>query len=71
MQIAYQSSTGKVRDKNEDAVGAFKNKNGLILALITDGIGGNNAGEVASQMVVSHMGESFEQTEISSLDKIE
>ncbi|MEE8823893.1 Stp1/IreP family PP2C-type Ser/Thr phosphatase [Lentilactobacillus sunkii] len=71
MQIAYQSSTGKVRDKNEDAVGAFKNKSGLVLALITDGIGGNNAGEVASQMVVTHMGEAFEATTISSLDKIE
>lgn len=71
MQIAYQSSTGKVRDKNEDAVGAFKNQTGLILALITDGIGGNNAGEVASQMVVTHMGAAFETTSISSLDKIE
>lgn len=71
MQIAYQSSTGKVRDKNEDAVGTFKNQNGLVLALITDGIGGNNAGEVASQMVVTHMGEAFEATTISSLDKIE
>ncbi|KRL52679.1 protein serine threonine phosphatase [Lentilactobacillus parakefiri DSM 10551] len=71
LQIAYQSSTGKVRDKNEDAVGAFKNQTGLILALITDGIGGNNAGEVASQMVVTHMEEAFEATTISSLDKIE
>lgn len=71
MQIAYQSSTGKIRDKNEDAVGAFKNQTGLILALITDGIGGNNAGEVASQMVVTHMGAAFETTSISSLDKIE
>lgn len=71
MQIAYQSSTGKVRDKNEDSVGAFKNQTGLILALITDGIGGNNAGEVASQMVVTHMGAAFETTSISSLDKIE
>lgn len=71
MQIAYQSSTGKVRYKNEDAVGAFKNQTGLILALITDGIGGNNAGEVASQMVVTHMGAAFETTSISSLDKIE
>ncbi|MFD1126160.1 Stp1/IreP family PP2C-type Ser/Thr phosphatase [Lentilactobacillus raoultii] len=70
MQIAYQSSTGKVRDKNEDAVGKFENKRGLILALITDGIGGNNAGEVASQMVVTHIGSSFEKTEIDSLADI-
>lgn len=71
MQIAYQSSTGKVRDKDEDAVGVFKNKHGLILALITDGIGGNNAGEVASRMVVTHIGASFEKTAIDTLDGIE
>ncbi|MFT8614739.1 MAG: Stp1/IreP family PP2C-type Ser/Thr phosphatase [Lentilactobacillus hilgardii] len=70
MQIAYQSSTGKVRDKNEDAVGKFENKQGLILALITDGIGGNNAGEVASKMVVTHIGSSFEKTDINSLSDI-
>ncbi|GHP12852.1 protein phosphatase [Lentilactobacillus fungorum] len=71
MQIAYQSSTGKVRDKNEDAVGSFSNKKGLVLAIITDGIGGNNAGEVASQMVVSHFGDSFQKTDIDSLDELE
>ncbi|EHO51148.1 Stp1/IreP family PP2C-type Ser/Thr phosphatase [Lentilactobacillus kisonensis] len=71
MQIAYQSSTGKVRDKNEDAVGSFSNKKGLVLAIITDGIGGNNAGEVASQMVVTHFGESFKSTSIESLDELE
>lgn len=70
MQIVYQSSTGKVRGKNEDAVGKFENKQGLILALITDGIGGNNAGEVASQMVVDHIGSSFKKTEIDSLAEI-
>ncbi len=71
MQIAYQSSTGKVRDKNEDAVGKFENKQGLILALITDGIGGNNAGEVASQLVVTNIGSSFEKTDIGNLSEIE
>ncbi|KRM44806.1 Stp1/IreP family PP2C-type Ser/Thr phosphatase [Lentilactobacillus parafarraginis] len=68
MQIAYQSSTGKVRDKNEDAVGKFENQSGMIMGLISDGIGGNNAGEVASQMVVTHIGSSFEKTTITELD---
>lgn len=68
MQIAYQSSTGKVRDKNEDAVGKFENQSGMIMGLISDGIGGNNAGEVASQMVVTRIGSSFEKTTITELD---
>ncbi len=71
MEIAYKSSKGMVRDKNEDAVGAYENKNGLILALISDGIGGNNAGEVASKMVIDNVGKSFKQTQITSLEEIE
>lgn len=69
MKIAYNSSIGKVREKNEDAVGTFKNKQNVILALISDGIGGNKAGEVASQLVVSNLGNSFEKTDFSSIEE--
>ncbi|WP_283678206.1 Stp1/IreP family PP2C-type Ser/Thr phosphatase [Lentilactobacillus sp. Marseille-Q4993] len=65
MKSAYKSSIGMVRDKNEDAVGTFKNQQGVILALITDGIGGNKGGEVASQFVVSKIGQVFKKTDIA------
>lgn len=70
MQIAYQSSKGNVRDKNEDYGGVYQNRSELTLALITDGIGGNNAGEVASKLVVEHLGTSFEQTSLMNLKKL-
>lgn len=69
MQIAYQSSRGMVRAKNEDAVGSFLNSDQLLLALIADGIGGNNAGEVASKMAVSQLGNHFRKTDFSDLDE--
>ena len=67
MQIAYQSSKGMVRDKNEDAVGAYTNSRQIRLAIIADGIGGNNAGEVASKMTVSYLGQQFENSEVANL----
>jgi len=68
VKIAYNSVIGKVRDKNEDAVGTFKNQAGVTLALLSDGIGGNKAGEVASQLVVSNLGNSFAKTDLASIE---
>ncbi|GAY72931.1 Stp1/IreP family PP2C-type Ser/Thr phosphatase [Lentilactobacillus kosonis] len=67
MKIAYNSVIGKVRDKNEDAVGTFKNQQGVVLALLSDGIGGNKAGEVASQLVVTNLGNNFANTDLASI----
>lgn len=70
MRIAYQSSKGKVRDKNEDNVGTFKNISNTILAVIADGIGGHNSGEIASEMAVTHIGRKFEETEFNNIDEL-
>ncbi|MCY9806896.1 Stp1/IreP family PP2C-type Ser/Thr phosphatase [Lentilactobacillus senioris] len=67
MQIAYQSSKGMVREKNEDAVGAFKNSQDISLAIIADGIGGNRAGEVASKMTVTYLGTQFKMSTATDL----
>ncbi|UDM32650.1 Stp1/IreP family PP2C-type Ser/Thr phosphatase [Lentilactobacillus laojiaonis] len=71
MRIAYQSSKGRVRDKNEDNVGTFKNASNTILAVIADGIGGNNAGEIASKMAVNHIGRKFEKTSFTSPEELQ
>lgn len=70
MQIAYQSSTGMVRDKNEDAVGMFRSSKGVSLAIIADGIGGNRGGEVASQMTVSYLGNQFETNNLTDINSV-
>lgn len=64
------SHTGKVRDHNEDASGADMS---LGLMVLADGMGGYNAGEVASAMaiktVVSHVSQSLSSEERTAIDE--
>ncbi len=45
------SEVGQIRTENEDSLGVFKVDGGLLI-IVCDGLGGNNAGEVASQLAV-------------------
>lgn len=65
MKTFYLTDSGKVRDHNEDSVTILKNANGEHLLIVADGMGGHRAGEVASSMVVTHMGKRF--SEMSSV----
>ncbi len=65
MKTFYLTDSGKVRDHNEDSVTILKNSNGEYLLIVADGMGGHRAGEVASSMVVTHMGKRF--SELSSV----
>ncbi|WP_057877915.1 Stp1/IreP family PP2C-type Ser/Thr phosphatase [Levilactobacillus paucivorans] len=62
MEVAYRTSIGKQRVDNEDYVDVFTNQAKQHLAIIADGIGGNQGGDVASAMAVSHLGHEFQQT---------
>lgn len=59
MKTFYLTDSGKVRDHNEDSVTILKNANNEQLLIVADGMGGHRAGEVASSMVVKHMGDEF------------
>lgn len=50
METAFVTDVGKMREHNEDAGGIFVNKAGEYLAVVADGMGGHQAGDVASQM---------------------
>ena len=65
MKSFYLTDTGKVRDHNEDSVTILKNGNGEQLLVVADGMGGHRAGEVASSMVLTHLGKKF--SEMSSI----
>ena len=59
-QLGFKSSTGAVREKNEDACFVIPSHNVYVVA---DGVGGNNAGEIASRTAVQGVAEYV--TEIS------
>ena len=65
MKSFYLTDSGKVRDHNEDSVTILKNGNGEQLLVVADGMGGHRAGEVASSMVLTHLGKKF--SEMSSI----
>lgn len=58
-QYVMESDTGKKREVNEDRVAVLKRPDGLLLALVADGMGGHNAGDVASEMTVAMLSKLF------------
>ena len=57
-QLFYKTDTGKVRPHNEDAVNIFKNDNCAIM-VVADGMGGHEAGDIASKMVIQKVEQYF------------
>ncbi|WP_339145769.1 MULTISPECIES: Stp1/IreP family PP2C-type Ser/Thr phosphatase [unclassified Sutcliffiella] len=62
MLMVFLTDRGRVRSHNEDNGGIFVNKDGTMLAVVCDGMGGHQAGEVASERAVSHIKEMWEET---------
>ena len=58
-QYVIESDTGKIREVNEDSVAVLKRPNGLLLAIVADGMGGHKAGDVASKMTVDQLSSYF------------
>lgn len=65
MKSFYLTDSGRVRSHNEDSVTIVKNLTGEHLMVVADGMGGHRAGEIASSMVVTHLGTEF--TKLSSV----
>lgn len=59
MKSFYITDSGRVRSHNEDSVTIVKNETGEHLMMVADGMGGHRAGEIASSMVVTHLGSRF------------
>ena len=62
MKSFYLTDDGKVRDHNEDSVIILKNSNNDYLMAIADGMGGHSAGEVASSIAISYLGDHFKES---------
>lgn len=71
MQYVLESDTGKKRKVNEDRVAVLQRADGLMLAVVADGMGGHNAGDVASSMTVETLGKMFMEAEASAFSSID
>ncbi|MUK89482.1 Stp1/IreP family PP2C-type Ser/Thr phosphatase [Ornithinibacillus sp. L9] len=68
----FLSDRGKVRSHNEDSGGVFFNDAGQLLAIIADGMGGHQAGDVASEMATTFIEEKWQQKDsFSSPEQVE
>lgn len=67
MQIEYQSDVGRRRNTNQDYASVFTSRSGLKLAVLADGMGGHRAGDIASQMAVTNLGEAWENKKLLTM----
>lgn len=67
METYFSTDRGQVRGHNEDSGGVYYNPSGQLLAVIADGMGGHQAGDVASEMAVSMIQDSWEKSKALKL----
>ncbi len=70
MEIVFRSDIGKKRKNNQDFAGYFINKKNIRLAILCDGMGGHRGGDVASEMAVSHLGHTWEESDVQDAEQI-
>ncbi|MCD2256222.1 Stp1/IreP family PP2C-type Ser/Thr phosphatase [Agrilactobacillus fermenti] len=70
MKFAFRTDVGRKRQSNQDSVGVFENEAGAHIAVVADGMGGHQGGDVASEMVVSHLGDNFRNNQATNIDEL-
>lgn len=63
MEAYFLTDQGQVRGHNEDSGGIYYNSSGQLLAVIADGMGGHQAGDIASEMAVSIIQQGWNESE--------
>lgn len=69
MEVYFQSDIGKRRKSNQDYTATFTNQKNQLLALLADGMGGHQAGDIASRQAVEEIGIAWEATTIDDSEK--
>ena len=63
MQVIMKSDIGGMRKVNQDYVRCYQKSDHECLVVLCDGMGGHNAGEIASQMACDDIIENYQQQE--------
>ncbi|UOQ85527.1 Stp1/IreP family PP2C-type Ser/Thr phosphatase [Gracilibacillus salinarum] len=67
MKYVYQSDKGKIRQLNEDAVTVIPKQEAL-LAVVADGMGGHQAGDIASKLTIEQLEKLWTDSDMHNLD---
>lgn len=71
MKITIRSNVGKRRTSNQDYADYYINQSNQYLYILCDGVGGHQAGDVASRMTTDYIGSKFkENKEITSIEEM-
>lgn len=71
MKYTVLSDIGQKRSVNEDRAAMFVRSDFVRLGVIADGMGGHNAGDVASDMAITQIGEFFESAPAEQFYSVE
>ncbi len=69
MRGFFKTDKGQVRHVNEDYGGIYQNKQKQSLAIVADGMGGHQAGEVASQLTGEYFSDLWQKKELITTAK--
>lgn len=69
MEIYFQTDVGQKRSSNQDYAGVYPNQAGFQLAILADGMGGHQAGDVASEVTVEDLGAKWRETATTDPDQ--
>ena len=70
MDITILTDVGQRRTNNQDYANQYKNKAGKSMIFLADGMGGHRAGNIASEMAVTDLGDAWVATEISTINEV-
>lgn len=64
MEFIHRTDIGKKRAINEDYLDVVEKEQGMVLAVLADGMGGHNAGDVASELAVRFLVDRFHKSKL-------
>ncbi|MEQ9764807.1 Stp1/IreP family PP2C-type Ser/Thr phosphatase [Streptococcus jiangjianxini] len=70
MEISLLTDIGKKRSNNQDFVNQYKNQSDIKLVILADGMGGHRAGNIASEMAVTDLGNQWAATDYTDVNQI-